>query len=764
MDIKELNSFKLSDAVKFHDKLNPKLWMGNRLDPAVKKQLLLIAKDFITELGIKDLDVEDVTISGSNAAYTYTPHSDLDLHILVDMDKLPADEVYRELFQAKKTLYNDSHDISVHGVPVELYVQDTNQPVVSLGEYSLLNDKWIKFPTKRRANLDQNATKAKYERLKELVELALQTRDIDRVSKALALIKRYRKAGLDTGGEFGPENLAYKVIRKQGGIQKLYDLRNKLHSEELTIENMYTGPKMKFLRPGELKGSYTDYDLLRMGFKKAQNGSWYIPQSKWEKLRAANLIGEETLEEKFAKEFEDYHPNAKPRGPEFPPTMPAGTVRVDVSDVYDWYKLGQHINNLKGLGKHDFGKGPPSTVMAFGSEPEEHKYIHDLEKTGLTTTDIDPVDPKQPKGMKRQKVDPTYNVGEARTNPEQNPKPESGFKELASIAKTISDPENWAISMTSEPKLGINPQVGISEDTPKGIYFYPLNYALDKTRYGKLPWGDNYPYIQLFQYDRSNEMTKQTKVDPVKLKKALLQYCPEEVIQQAIDDPEYDGTPYWFIYDCLSRLGKSDETNVVRWNKVLRDLGFTSVFDSGDGWIAYNEPTQGVVLDPKIIKQHKTITNKQKSKLVTPAVIEQAIFEVMDMELASNRAWQMYDPDGSKLRQAAKEYAKKPEFKPYYGKPGSEEIFDKAAGWGRYGARQLSQEAYEWFKEQKAQQKVDEASGYIPSAKEKNDPRFKTALTVDVKPDSIKKNAKAFSWLTSRAGIPPDARPDGKIK
>ena len=56
-----------------------------------------------------------------------------------------------------------------------------------------------------------------------------------------------------------------------------------------------------------------------------------------------------------------------------------------------------------------------------------------------------------------------------------------------------------------------------------------------------------------------------------------------------------------------------------------------------------------------------------------------------------------------------------------------------------------------------------EASGYIPSAKEKNDPRFKTALTVDVKPDAIKKNAKAFGFKTSRAGIPPQARADGKI-
>jgi hypothetical protein len=114
---------------------------------------------------------------------------------------------------------------------------------------------------------------------------------------------------------------------------------------------------------------------------------------------------------------EDYDPNGKPPGPEFKPTMPAGTVKVDVSDVYDWYKLGQHISDLKGLGQHDFGSGPPSTIMAFGSEEEEHKYIDALKKTGLTTTDIDPVDPNQPKGMPRQKTDPTYNVNEAFDQP-----------------------------------------------------------------------------------------------------------------------------------------------------------------------------------------------------------------------------------------------------------------------------------------------------------------------------------------------------------
>ena len=301
---------------------------------------------------------------------------------------------------------------------------------------------------------------------------------------------------------------------------------------------------------------------------------------------------------------------------------------------------------------------------------------------------------------------------EARRNPDQNIKYESGMKELEAIANTISDPENWAISMTSEPKLGINPQVGISEDTPKGIYFYPLNYVLGMIKSRRpLPWGNDYPYIQLFQYDRSGEMTEQTKVDPAKLKQALLQYCPEEVIQQAIDDPEYDGTPYWFIYDCLSRLGKSDETNVIRWNKILRELGFTSVFDPGEGWIAYNEPTQGVVLDPRIIKQHKTIANRKESKVITPARIAQLLFDEIDMELARNRIWQLYDPDGSKLRQAVKKYAEDPKFKPYIGKPGSQELEDKIKGYRLYGARQLSDVAMEWYKAQQAN--VSESADYL---------------------------------------------------
>lgn len=103
---------------------------------------------------------------------------------------------------------------------------------------------------------------------------------------------------------------------------------------------------------------------------------------------------------------EDQHPNEKPLGPETKPSMPMGTIRVKVSDVYDWYKLGQHISDLDNLDHNDFGKGPPEAVIAFGSEEEEHKYIKLLQKLGLKILDIDPGAPDA-KGVE---ADPTYNT------------------------------------------------------------------------------------------------------------------------------------------------------------------------------------------------------------------------------------------------------------------------------------------------------------------------------------------------------------------
>ncbi|MFY8211357.1 MAG: hypothetical protein ACOVLB_01645 [Candidatus Nanopelagicus sp.] len=235
MNLKELDSFKLNDAVSFHDELNPAIFMGDTMKTKVRDQLLLIAQDFIDHLGINHLDIADITVSGSNAAYSYTNHSDIDLHILVDMDKLNNDVIYRELFDAKKNLYNDKHDITIGGFDVELYVQDTNKPVISLGEYSVMFDKWIRLPRKHRASLDQIAARLKFEKLLKLAGLALKHNNEESIHYLISTIKKYRQSGLDLHGEFGPENLAFKALRSKGIIQKLYDRLDKLHAASLSL-------------------------------------------------------------------------------------------------------------------------------------------------------------------------------------------------------------------------------------------------------------------------------------------------------------------------------------------------------------------------------------------------------------------------------------------------------------------------------------------------------------------------------------------------
>ncbi|MFY8212785.1 MAG: hypothetical protein ACOVLB_08985 [Candidatus Nanopelagicus sp.] len=596
----------MADAITFHNELNPKLWRGQNLLPEVKTQLEIIAKDFIQELGVRGLDVKDVTISGSNAAYSYTPHSDLDLHILVDMSNMPDNEVYQELFSAKKTLYNDSHDITIRSIPVELYIQDASQPVVSLGEYSVMHSKWLRPPTKRRSNFDQTATKAKYDKLVKLIELTLKSKDLSKVKLILDTIKRYRQAGLDQGGEFGPENLAFKALRSQGLITKLYQLRDELHSKRLSIDGMYAN-------------------------------------------ESAPAVRKHKLASKLAKEFkqykttdEDYHPNDTPPGPEFKPTMPAGTVKVDVSDVYDWYKLGQHISNLKGLGKHDFGQGPPSTILSFGDEDTEHEYIKDLEKTGLTTTDIDPVDPNQPKGMKRQKVDPTFNVNEAFDQPYKLTWEKSDSGDVDAYAKL--DDGNYLSIMFNQ---------GWNKDN-------------------EIAWS-----VEFFR-NNSQEVTGEGDAQRVfatvltAIQIFIKKYKPNKVMFSASKEVEQGQNA-----QSRARLYDSLVTRYARsW-----------------GYKAFRADTGNKVI-------------YELSK------IQKAVAENGTLQYAAEKT---------------------PAVNPYGGD-----------------------------KDRQFRGAMAEASGYIPSEAEKNDPRFKTALTVDINPYTMKKGAKQFGWNISRAGIPPTLKPSGK--
>ena len=226
----------VSTAIVFHQRLNPKLWSKGKLKPQVRFHLLEIAKHFVDYIDIDNLGLQDITISGSNAGYTYSRKSDIDLHLIVD---IPQDkkQILKQLFDAKKNQYNFQHDITIRNIDVELYVQDAEQTHTSAGIYSVLDDKWLKVPDAVEDKVDRAQVKVKYKQYVGKVRTALRSDNLEAVQKTSDDIRNLRQQGLEQEGELGVENITFKVLRAKGYLEQLRNHISKLKAEKLSLEN-----------------------------------------------------------------------------------------------------------------------------------------------------------------------------------------------------------------------------------------------------------------------------------------------------------------------------------------------------------------------------------------------------------------------------------------------------------------------------------------------------------------------------------------------
>lgn len=221
-----------SDIVTVNKTLNPKLWVDGTLNPEVAAKLEDIARAFEDFIGI-DLDVVDYTITGSNANFTWTEYSDLDLHLIIP--GTPTDD-QRELFNAKKALWSEQHDITIKGLPVECYVQGEDEPHHSTGVYSLSQDKWLVEPKKVKPSVDDAAIEAKKDAILAQIEQALLSKDLDKLRTVKDKITQMRKAGLARAGEWSVENLVFKILRNLGLIDQITEKIRELEDAELSLE------------------------------------------------------------------------------------------------------------------------------------------------------------------------------------------------------------------------------------------------------------------------------------------------------------------------------------------------------------------------------------------------------------------------------------------------------------------------------------------------------------------------------------------------
>ena len=224
-----------SPPVGQHDVLNPKLWEGRgRLRSQVQGALTRIADDFIKFCDV-DLDVVNVVITGGNANYTYTTHSDIDLHIVADLSKVDCDREINELLDTKRLLYREKYDIKVEGIPVELYVEDIQTPAVSGGCYSIMTQSWIKEPQPTK-HYDEQSVRRMVDVWHRLIKFAVKSHDATTARQVMSMLRQYRRLGLKTAqAEFSIPNLVFKSLRNDDTIRQLQQLLDLAHDRELSV-------------------------------------------------------------------------------------------------------------------------------------------------------------------------------------------------------------------------------------------------------------------------------------------------------------------------------------------------------------------------------------------------------------------------------------------------------------------------------------------------------------------------------------------------
>lgn len=232
--------------LEYHDTLNPVLWNKSKVDSNeytiktdVREALLDIVEAYLDYIDMPDMEIHDVTLTGSSCNYNWTNHSDIDLHIIVDFKEV--EDVYGKLAvnytTAQRKLWNSLHDINIKGIPVEVYVQDINEEHYSTGIFSLLTNEWIEKPERKRPSLEFNDVKTKASRLMDDIDVLLKScSKPEPIQAMIDKIVKMRKAGLEEAGEWGVDNYVFKVLRTKGYIDKLNECRNKAIDTELSVE------------------------------------------------------------------------------------------------------------------------------------------------------------------------------------------------------------------------------------------------------------------------------------------------------------------------------------------------------------------------------------------------------------------------------------------------------------------------------------------------------------------------------------------------
>jgi predicted nucleotidyltransferase len=242
-----MDTTEILKSFELQSELNPKIWdkVGRKytMKPEVRERLLEIAYQFLDYLDI-DLIVTDIVLTGSLANYNWSKYSDFDIHIIANYNQFPTSqlELYKELFMLKKALFNKNHDIKIFGYETELYVEGEDDAHFSSGVYSLLYNDWQHEPEKEDVKIDKETIKRKAKQWMEIIDGVLDNIEGEDIDDAKEMIEKYkeklrkfRTCGLEKNGEYSSENLVFKILRRNGYLEKLRGASHKILEKGLSM-------------------------------------------------------------------------------------------------------------------------------------------------------------------------------------------------------------------------------------------------------------------------------------------------------------------------------------------------------------------------------------------------------------------------------------------------------------------------------------------------------------------------------------------------
>lgn len=229
------------------DALNPKIWNGDlTIQSDVRKNLLKIAKDFVEFVKLKNLKILDIVITGSIANYNWHSKSDIDLHIIMDLSNFGKHiKFIDEYLQTKKALWNTTHKIEIYGFEVEVYPEDKSRNQTPNGIFSLVKNKWNIIPEKKDIKVDKELIKKKYQNeVDKILQIEDETKkrnfDYEKVINTIDAYKENwrekRTVAIREEGEYSVDNVVFKMLRHNGFLEKLTELKHTLYDDALTLE------------------------------------------------------------------------------------------------------------------------------------------------------------------------------------------------------------------------------------------------------------------------------------------------------------------------------------------------------------------------------------------------------------------------------------------------------------------------------------------------------------------------------------------------